>query len=327
MTTEAALRLIECAKVPADIFAAATFKQLAALCHPDRIEAAQRDRAERAFKRLGEMHALVNGNAPAIKLGKWTVTAPLARGAISDLYLVAFDGTEAVAKIVRTASDNALLAQERAALKTLHADNKTDAFKRYLPLVHDAFEASGRAVNVLSLAQGCLPLTHIRQAFPGGLPFRHVVWMMNRLLEILGYAHSHGLIHGAVLPHHLLYRPDDHGLVLVDWVCSVDFPSKWHIPLVSKKWRAHYPPEVFKKDAYCATDIYMAAAAMWYAASRAAGKGDTIPKRFRGLFEWCTAESPAARPESVFQLHDRWREVALTEYGKPQFVRLDIPVN
>ena len=36
-----------------------------------------------------------------------------------------------------------------------------------------------------------------------------------------GEAHINGVIHGAVLPEHLLIHPEFHGLVLIDWTCAV----------------------------------------------------------------------------------------------------------
>jgi hypothetical protein len=202
-------------------------------------------------------------------------------------------GIDGVLKIVRSAADNDLMERERLCLKRLHADTRSDTFKRYLPTLPQCFEADGRRVNVTGLAADCYSLEQLRGWFPGGVPFRHIVWMMNRLLDLIGYAHSNQVIYGGALPHHLLYRPADHGLVAVDWTAAVKFPDDaGRIPYRVGRWKPHYPPEVGRKDCFCATDIFMAAKAMAWAA-------DAIPKRFRGFFEWCAAEAPSHRPEKA----------------------------
>ena len=55
----------------------------------------------------------------------------------------------------------------------------------------------------------------------GGVDPRDAAWMWRRLLVALGFAHRAGVLHGAVLPEHVLIHPGEHGLVLVDWCYSV----------------------------------------------------------------------------------------------------------
>ena len=88
--------------------------------------------------------------------------------------------------------------------------------------------ASYRKANVISLADGH-SLTHLMELFPGGIEFRHIVWMMNRALNAVGFAHDAGVVPGAVIPEHLMYS-ESHGLTLVDWCYSVTAESKRHLP-------------------------------------------------------------------------------------------------
>lgn len=319
---------ISAARWPPDLFEGQDphkiYREMAKICHPDQAESALRARAEAVFKRLGELYAAATGSisaGSAAQVGDWVVGAPLHKGALCDLYSVSKAGVPGVLKIAHTSIDNPLLEWEAETLRKLYKDGRTDHFQKYIPNVLDSFEASDRHANVLTLAEGYLPLPLIMGALgSAGVPFCHVVWMMNRLLSALGWIHRNGVIHGAVLPHHLLYNPEEHGLVLADWTCSVPCPSRGHIPLLVSRWKNHYPVEVMKKDAFFATDIYMAAKAMEYAAVK-------IPKRFKGLFEWCLAESPSARPQDAWELQEKWRALAEQEYGKPKFVKLEIPVH
>ena len=63
--------------------------------------------------------------------------------------------------------------------------------------------------------------------------------MWRRLLVGLGWAHRAGVVHGAVLPEHVLIHPAEHGLVLVDWCYSVA-PGE-RIPALVAKHRDGLP--------------------------------------------------------------------------------------
>jgi hypothetical protein len=122
-----------------------------------------------------------------------------------------------------------------------------------------------------------------------------------------------------VHPEHLLYRPVDHGLTVIDWCCAVIDGTNEPVPLVSVAWEPHYPPEIRRKRPEPSTDIYMAAKAMVYAA---AGK---MPKGFGGLLDWCMADSPKSRPTDAWEVQDQWKARAEQEYGPAKFVALEVP--
>lgn len=293
------------------------YRRLARLVHPDRHK--NSGRSKRAFIRLNELYAERTGAASRNKrIGDWAIHGGLARGSICDVHVASGHDEEAVLKVVRKPSDNGLLSQEATVLKVLHSDKVPESFHRYLPRRLDSMLVGGRRANVLTRATECFTLEHIFKAFPLGLPFEHIVWMGNRIWEILGAVHRANVIHGAVLPHHLMFRPGDHGLVLIDWSCSVSGGA--HIPIVHKRWATHYPAEVRRKAPTFSTDIYMAGAALRYAAT-------TVPRRFRAIFDWLMAASPASRPSDAWAVQDRWRSAAEDEFGKPKFVELRLPTN
>lgn len=322
MTAVQAIDLIMGAKTPAEIFGKGVgYRRLARLVHPDTVDKKLKPRGETAFKKLTEMYAIFTGKQPpssAQKIGAWAVGDPLAKGDIADLYRAESDKHEpAVFKISRSPKDNDLMDTEAAALKALHRHGPpNDNFLRYIPQLYDSLKASDRRANIVSAALGYHSLSDIFSQYIEGLDFRHVVWMMNRLLSALGYAHKHGLVHGAVTPDHLLYHGVTHGLVLVDWCYSVEIGNP--IKAIVKNRKSFYPVEVLKKlPSSPATDIYMAARSMMFAA-------DQIPGEFLGILEWCTAESPKTRPQDAWELQDLWVKVAEKVYGKPKYVRLEI---
>ena len=328
MTTQQAFKKIVEAKTAAALFGDdknAMFKRLAKLVHPDMVDGKMKARAHEAFTKLNRLYAEANGKAEPfsiMKIGSWIVKGSLAKGEIADLYgAVSEKDDEAVFKIARAAKDNDLMEAEAESLKKLWKSATTDNFKKYLPQMFESFKASGRRVNVLmSAGKYHRSLVDILSQYPGGLDFRHIVWMMNRLLSVLGYIHEQGIVHGAILPEHLLYQTEDHGLMLVDWCYSVEQGKP--IRAIVKAHKSYYPPEVLKKrGASPATDIYMAAKVMLLAAER-------VPIRFRALLEeWCLVESVRARPQDAWGLQERWETLAKEEYGSPKYVRLEMVVH
>lgn len=334
MTALQVIVLIESAKVAADLFGDGSdidrvFRRFAKHCHPDVVhsDATLADRARAAFEKLTLLRDRANGKTGSVKIGSWDVGEPLTRGSIASLYTAYTPaGLDAVFKIANAPANNDLLERERDHLKLLWT-GKGDAdkhFQRYLPRLLDSFGASGRRVNVLSNAAGAYSLAHLRSQFPNGVPFRHIVWMVNRALSILGYAHQHWLVHGAVLPQHLLYYPDNHGLCLVDWTASAgNNHSDERVAYRHRDWLTHYPVEVSPTSRYRlaqeTTDVYMLARAAEWAA-------DAVPDKFRPLLAWCKAESPNARP-GAWEAQDRWEAIAKEVYGPPSFVPFVVPTN
>ncbi|WAS96781.1 hypothetical protein [Nannocystis punicea] len=134
------------------------------------------------------------------------------------------DGDPCVAKVALAAADNDLLFNEAEVLQRLHAG---DARQRdLLPRLHGRFfTADGRAGNLLGLVEG-LDGTALRARLPHGVPPEHIVWIARRTLSVLGHAHDLGVLHGNIEPAHLIVRPRDHRVVLVDWCYAIVEPGR-----------------------------------------------------------------------------------------------------
>ena len=89
-------------------------------------------------------------------------------------------------------------------------------------------------------------LAEVRRAYPAGVDARQMAWIWRRLLIALGHAHDRDVVHGAVLPSHVLVHPDAHGMLLVDWCASVrrSGAGATRIPALSTEYERWYPPSV-----------------------------------------------------------------------------------
>ena len=323
-TFEEVAAIILAAKSASELFGkepAKTYKKLIKLCHPD--HNGNSILAVKVSARLNELYAQVS---KAVQIGKWTVQSPIGKGDICDLHRVYETGGEpklaetyGVLKVARSADDNDLLDREKEAIQHLHKEAKTHNYIRYVPSIMDSFEVADCRANVLSLANECYTLKQIKELVKPSIEPRHLIWMMNRLLSLLGYAHRCGIVHGAITPDHLMYRPSDHGLCLVDWTASVKADKTGHIPYISKEWSSIYPGEVYRKHCSPTTDIYMAMRCMNWAG--------LLPSRFDGIKDLCLAGSPKSRPEDAWKVQEQWKALAEEEFGPPSFTPLVLPVN
>ncbi len=106
--------------------------------------------------------------------------------------------------------DNDLVMNETRILKHLKGGNGYEKLRHFVSQLVDAFsykeQSSGivRQVNVLSYGEGLYSLKEVHDAYPKGIDVKDMAWIWRRLLVALGFAHTNNVIHGAVLPTHIL---------------------------------------------------------------------------------------------------------------------------
>lgn len=350
---------VKAAACPEDLFGdradqttvATDYRMLVKLVHPDHFAGTpDQQRAHELFVKLtslrtlalqklaagiyGDRAASAPATAPAVDLSvsvrgkRYHVTARAHQGDICDLYACEHDGQPMLFKIAQSASDNDLVENESKVLAHLYpAGQKNEGFYRYLPQPIDGFVLKGksnRRVNVLPWYKEHVSLAELIRLYPGGLDIRDAVWMFKRLLAGLGFVHSLGVVHGAVLPPHVLVHPVDHGAKLVDWCYSVH--GAGHVKAISAPYRALYAPEVLaKKQPTAATDIYMAAKCL---VALVGGKGslmpDAVPTPIRAFVAGCLLEAPSKRPDNAWQLHEEFDELLARVIGKRAYRTLDL---
>jgi hypothetical protein len=249
-----AIALIEAARVPGDVFgsdAARAYRRLARLTHPDAHPGDAR--AAGAFAKLATLWREHQGGFGVL----------VARGDIANLYRV----SQGLLKVARDPADNDLMRAEATALTQLR-DRVDTPLRAYFPELvqarrqQDPRSGVQRRANVIGALAGFRSLAEVRAAFPGGIDPRDAAWMWRRLLVAIGAAHRAGLIHGAVLPDHVMIHPAEHGLVLVDWCYSGPAPAS-RIRAVVSRYLDWYPPEILAgQPADADLDIWLATRAM-----------------------------------------------------------------
>lgn len=176
-----------------------------------------------------------------------SVRERMAIGSISSIYRCRIGNgrklIEAVLKVARDSRSNDLIANEAAVLRLLHAGDGEGRFAPFLPVVEGTLSISDagsdvpRQANLLRMhadisgPDELYTVEEVSRIYPGGLDQRHVAWVWRRLLTVLGFAHSRGVAHAAVLPPHVLIEGRDHKLVLIDWCAAARYSDGCGMPV------------------------------------------------------------------------------------------------
>ena len=333
-----ALARLDRARVPADLFgddaagAAREYRRLARVLHPDAAGGGARD----AFVRLNALWraygrggdgAVITARRHAYRLGGDAITGDLA-----ELYRATPEagGGDVVLKMPRDPRDGDLLEREAVALRRLPKDGD-GKFLPYVPRLVESFRhrdagtGAQRRVNAIAALDGFHSLTAVGKAFPDGVDPRDVAWMWRRLLVGLGFAHRAGVLHGAVLPDHVMVHPEKHGLVLVDWCYSVPrcygaADQSGRVPAMVSRYADRYPPEVpGRRPASPATDIHMATRCMTDL------MGGKAPKAIRMFARGCTLPAQNRRPSDAWRLLAELDELLEKLYGRRRFRPFHLP--
>src|SRR3989339_107182 len=124
-----------------------------------------------------------------------------------------------------------------------------------LPTLRDFIRCDdGSFVMVMTFIEGKELFKIFAEDYPDGIDPEHVSWMMQRLLNALGYLHFHGIIHGDVKPQNIIIQAD-HNAVLVDYGLSTIRPRRFtRCPGCTPAFAA--PEQLVGRPPLPETDIY-----------------------------------------------------------------------
>lgn len=267
---------------------------------------------------------------------RYVLSGRLARGEGTDVFLGWREHAlkaRVVAKVLRARGAEERMRHEERVLEMLGSSSAQGAghFSRLLPervaFGRARLGAHGgggeRLVALRRFRPGFVhTLGEVRRAHRDTLEPAHVVWMWKRVLESLGFVHASGLVHGAVLPAHLLVNAKDHGVVLAGFSRAVR-PGE-RLPARTLGADDFYPDDVLAGGpASVKTDLAMSARAMLYLLGGDARKAPArVPAPFARLLE-TTAVTPWA--SDAWALVEDASHVARDVFGPPRFVPLAMP--
>jgi serine/threonine protein kinase len=244
----------------------------------------------------------------------------------------------AIIKTPIVSSDNDFVENEAKILRLLYPrDAPDEKFYRYLPriiasfdnptvvnpTVMMSFQPLRHVSNLMPWFTGYITLAEILKAYPKGIDYRDLAWMLKRTLAGIGFAHQHGVIHGAMIPPHVMVHGEGHGAKLIDWCYAVTMEAHRSIPAFVSAWGHYYPAEVFAKRLPTpATDIFMIAkccVALLGGNVEDDTLPDAVPPPVAAMLARCLREKSSERPQNAWDLHKEFDKILEELIGKPAY--------
>lgn len=331
---------------------AAVFRQMARGCHPDRFngDPEARELAQEAFQKLNDMRERAerklarktygereapSDDAPAsgfteIETAKHRYrisTTPLAEGDLCYVFRGTVAGGEGdpariVVKVAKEPADNDLVRNEIRVLTRLWLDLGSGG--KHLPVLLDQFKTEGKQALVLREIDAH-DIPTILEKYPAGIDPAHVGWILHRLLSVLGFAHSKGIVHCNVEPAHVMVRPRDHNVFLIDWSYAAVEPAR-----TGEGFRTvnelYSPPEAAeRKPPVPASDLYSAAKCM---VELLGGNPETgtvppsVPDRLKRYLDFMLITAPRMRAQDAWEMHRELSQLRQDVFGHRGFIEL-----
>lgn len=127
-------------------------------------------------------------------------------GEVAYVFKGTHDGDTVYLKLAINPEDNILLENEYDVLKMLEHQS--------LPVVLHKLEANDTCALIMKEVRG-ISMIELMKQYPKGVPCRHVMWMLERLLGVVGYLHSKGIIHGNIKPENIIVNKSNHNVTIL----------------------------------------------------------------------------------------------------------------
>jgi serine/threonine protein kinase len=254
------------------------------------------------FQRIQQAYEALT--SPTFPLGPYTVSVPFATGSLADIYRV---DEFTVVKLVREARNNDLMDREAKALGQLEP-------AYCFPKLKNRIRVDNRRANVLELPRA----EHLTLSDLAGKisDYRHTVWLGNRLWAAVARLAHVGLVHGAIMPEHIVVGPQSHGIVLLDWCYCVEAGNKAvAAPANGMAWLA---PETYSAERRLGPQADI------YAAGKTLASICPVIKPFKAFFDWVCNPSAATRPRDAWDVLELWKRLAKETFGEPKYIELTV---
>lgn len=334
---------IEQAKLPEDLFGdcdlnemKTTYTYLMKVVHPDRHFGA--DRATHAAARLTQLYLSaqdrmrrgIYGSRPVLMQFKtrrhnYIIHERTGIMGIADIFTGMMDDTEPVIFHVAsqpTETIGSLIKHEAKALIKLHEpkDDGAVSWQSMLPKLIECIDipVNGKPhkCNVYKdTLQGFVSLAEVERKFgSAGIDGKDVAWMLRRALDVLGYAHSIGVIHGGLNPTNIFVGPGDiHQVVIANWQNAILDPDD-RVRSVEKDYRFCVAPEILKKQpASPASDLFSLGQSFLRVC------GSNTSKRVSLFLQSFILASPVQRPQNAFEIRKEFTRMIRELWGEAKY--------
>ena len=224
-------------------------------------------------------------------------------------------------KVAKEISDNYLLKNESRVLKKIS--------HKSIPLLVDTFTINdGYEANVIRTISRSYSINEIKEVYPDGVNQEHAVWMMDRLLSVIGYLHTNNIIHGGIEPSNILITPHNHNAILIDYVFAIDDANK-----PGKKYLGlndFSAPEIGKSSKpHPVTDMYSLGKTIEYIMTDKNGEyQNDVDEKLKNYLSCFTQKEPKYRVKDAWKQWLRLKELRVDLFGsRNQFLPFSVKPN
>ena len=241
-----------------------------------------------------------------------------------------------ILKILRDRKDIDRFDNEWDVLETLHKSDTTgaDSFTMLIPqpVAHGDISSgmyAGKRVSIFRWISGFYhTFDAVIQAYQQGIPTRASIWIWRRILEVLSFIHTSGMVHGAVLPSHLLIQEMEHGVRLVGYDCSGHIGEK--LRNAYQTFESFYPQSAQSRLTLTTQlDLTMSARciiALLGGDPVTASLNTSVPAPLIRILQRVTRiEHTGKSSEDAWSIREELGDIAKQVYGAPQFIPIVMP--
>lgn len=230
-----------------------------------------------------------------------------------------------VIKIIEDPQDNDFMKNEIRILRYFKEclEAHPAGQSKHLPTFLEEFRTTdGQLALVLRYLEDCYDGYSDRERYPHGIPPSRVAWRFSRLLSVIGYAHSQGVLHGHIEPAHLMFCPKDHNAFLIDWSYAIMKPAE-----TGEGFRAYNEeysaPEVpQRKSPLPSSDLYSLGKCMIFLLGGDI-KTHEMPREvdigFQRFIHFFLRESPLQRPQDAWEMYEELEALRVKIWGPKKF--------
>ena len=261
------------------------------------------------------------------KKREYNIKSGIAKGDISTIYGGGCDGDEfgeIAVKVIDDPADNDFMQNEIRILKIFQAEPGNQS--KHLPVLLDQFRTSDSQLGIILRYLDAHDLHSVREKYKKGVPQEHVAWIAERLLSVLGFSHSKGIVHCNIEPAHIMVRPKDHNIFLIDWSYAAVNSAKTGegFRVLNEDYSA---PEVAKKKLPApASDMYSAGKSLVYllGGDVKTNKMPPIDERLKRFIDFLARESELQRAQDAWEMVMHLKEIRKEVFGEKRFLEFKI---
>lgn len=323
-----------------------TYHRLSLIVHPDRCrDPCAKEMLDEAFAKLSDFYKeaqeQIKGGLYGKRLSKesaeergftiktrereYRIKSTIAEGDISIVYGGDYEDNgsmNAIAvKVVKDSTDNDFMRNEIKILRLFQSEQSEH--NKHLPVFLDQFKTNENQLSSILRYIDGYDFRAIREKYVEGAPQEHAAWMLERLLSITGFSHSKGIIHCNIEPSHIIARPRDHNIFLIDWSYAVVdfFHSGGRFKVFNEEYSA--PEAAENKLPIPASDLYSIGKCMIYLLGgniKTNSMPSVIDERFQRLIQFFVRESHLQRAQDSWEMHENLRELRTKIFGPKRFL-------